>query len=45
MEIDVDEVKNDMANRIVIDSTITISPKTKFKPGYEATMKELGSIE
>jgi flavin reductase (DIM6/NTAB) family NADH-FMN oxidoreductase RutF len=41
LEIDVEEVKNDMAYRIVIESGITIHAKDKYKPWYEAAMAEL----
>ncbi|MEE8390401.1 MAG: hypothetical protein V3S14_06340 [Anaerolineae bacterium] len=44
LEIDVEEVKNDMAYRIVIDSAITISARAKYKPWYDAAMSELESI-
>jgi hypothetical protein len=45
LEIDIEEVKNDMAYRVVIDSAITISAKAKYQPWYEATMRELGNTE
>ncbi len=44
LEIDVEEVKNDMAYRIVIDSAITISAREQFKPWYDAAMRELEGI-
>ena len=44
LEIDVEEVKNDMAYRIVIDSAITISAREKHKPWYDAAMRELESV-
>ncbi len=44
-DIDIQEVKNDMAYRIVIDSAITIHAKDRFKPWYEATMAELEGME
>lgn len=44
LEIDVEEVKNDMARRCVIDSAITISPKVEYQSWYKAIMTELGNI-
>ena len=44
LEIDVKEVKNDMAYGIVIDSAITISAREKHKPWYDAAMRELESV-
>lgn len=44
LEIDVEEVKNDMAYRIVIDNAITISAREKHKPWYNAAMRELESF-
>ncbi len=41
IDIDIEEVKNDMAYRIVIDNGITIHAKDQFKPWYEAAMAEL----
>ena len=41
LEIDVEEVKNDMAYRIIIDSAITIHARDKYKPWYDAAMAEL----
>ena len=44
LEIDVEEVKNDMAYRIVIEGTITISAKDEYKHWYEAAMRELEAV-
>jgi hypothetical protein len=44
LEIDIDEVKNDMAYRIAIDSGISIHSREKFKPWYEAAMAELEAV-
>jgi predicted pyridoxine 5'-phosphate oxidase superfamily flavin-nucleotide-binding protein len=44
LEVDIEEVKNDMAYRIVIDSAIAISAKEQFQPWYDALMTELGSV-
>ncbi len=44
LEIDVEKVKNDMAYRVVIESTITISARDQFKPWYDAAMRELESL-
>jgi hypothetical protein len=44
LEIDVEEVKNDMAYRIVIDSAIVISAKDKYKPWYDEVMAELENV-
>ena len=44
LEIDIESVKNDMAYRINIDSGIEITPKSAFKPWYEAVMTELDAI-
>jgi hypothetical protein len=41
LEIDIEEVKNDMAYRIVIDSSISITPRQKYKAWYEEIMREL----
>lgn len=41
VDIDILEVKNDMAYRIKIDSGIKIHAKDQFKPWYEAAMAEL----
>jgi flavin reductase (DIM6/NTAB) family NADH-FMN oxidoreductase RutF len=41
LEIDIEEVKNDMAYRIVVETGITISAKEKYKPWYDAAMAEL----
>ncbi len=45
LEIDIEEVKNDMAYRIVIDSAITISAKEQFRTWYDALMSEMGSFD
>ena len=44
LEIDIEEVKNDMAYRIVIESGIEISAKEKYKPWYDAAMAELETM-
>jgi hypothetical protein len=44
LEIDVEEVKNDMAYRIVVESGIGIVPKERHKPWYDAVMAELGDM-
>jgi hypothetical protein len=44
LEIDVEEVKNDMAYRIVVESGIGIVPKERHKPWYDAVMTELGDM-
>jgi flavin reductase (DIM6/NTAB) family NADH-FMN oxidoreductase RutF len=44
LEIDVEEVKNDMAYRIVIESEITIAAREEHKQWYEAAMGELEAI-
>ena len=41
LEIDVEEVKNDMVYRAVIDSGITIHAKEKHQSEYDAAMAEL----
>jgi flavin reductase (DIM6/NTAB) family NADH-FMN oxidoreductase RutF len=41
LEIDVQEVKNDMAYRIVIESGIAIHAREKYRPWYETAMAEL----
>jgi hypothetical protein len=41
LEIDIEEVKNDMAYRIEIDSGITVRAKDRFKPWYDAIMAEM----
>ena len=45
VEIDVEEVKNDMAYRVIIEGTITISAKERFKPWYDAAMREVESLQ
>jgi hypothetical protein len=45
IDIDVEQVKNDMAYRIVIDNGITIHAKTPFEYWYETTMSELEEFE
>jgi hypothetical protein len=44
IDIDIEEVKNDMAYRIVVDSGISIHAREKFKPWYDAVIAELESI-
>jgi flavin reductase (DIM6/NTAB) family NADH-FMN oxidoreductase RutF len=44
LEIDVEEVKNDMPYRIIIESAVTISAREKYKPWYDAAMDELESV-
>jgi flavin reductase (DIM6/NTAB) family NADH-FMN oxidoreductase RutF len=41
LEIDVEEVKNDMAYRIVVESGIAIHAKEEYQPWYETAMAEL----
>jgi hypothetical protein len=41
LEIDIEEVKNDMAYRIVIDNGNTIHVKDRFKAWYDAIMAEM----
>jgi len=41
LEIDVQEVKNDMAYRIVIESGIAIHAREPYQPWYETAMAEL----
>ena len=45
LEIDVEEVKNDMAYRIVVESGIEIVAKEAHRPWYDAAMAELGDME
>jgi hypothetical protein len=45
LDIDVEEVKNDMAYRIVIESGIKIVARERHKPWYDAVMAELGDVE
>jgi hypothetical protein len=45
LDIDVEEVKNDMAYRVVVESGIEIVPKEKHKPFYSAAMDELNDRE
>ena len=45
LEIDVEEVKNDMAYRIVVESGIEIYAKDKYKPWYDAAMAELEDMD
>lgn len=41
LEIDIHQVKNDMAYRIEIESGIAISAKEKFKPWHGVAMAEM----
>lgn len=43
-DIDIEEVKNDMAYRIVVESGISIHAREKFIPWYGAAMAELDSL-
>ena len=43
-EIDIEEVKKDMAYKIVIDSGIEITAKDEHKPWYDAAMEELEAV-
>jgi hypothetical protein len=45
VEIDVEQVKNDMAYRVLIEGGIEIVPKEKHKPWYSAVMAELGEMD
>jgi hypothetical protein len=45
LEIDVQEVKNDMVYRIVIESGIEIVPKERHQPWYSAVMAELEAVD
>ena len=45
LEIDVEEVKNDMVYRIVVESGITIHAKPQHEPWYDAAMAELEDLE
>jgi hypothetical protein len=44
LEIDVEEVKNDMAYRVVIESAIEISAREKHRDWYEIAMRELETL-
>jgi flavin reductase (DIM6/NTAB) family NADH-FMN oxidoreductase RutF len=44
LDIDVEEVKNDMAYRIVIENGIEIHAKEKYKPWYDGAMAELEAM-
>jgi Pyridoxamine 5'-phosphate oxidase len=45
LDIDIEQVKNDMAYRIVIESGIIISAKERFQSWYDAAMAELEDVE
>jgi hypothetical protein len=45
LEIDVKEVKNDMAYTIIVENGIKTVPKERHKPRYDALMAELGTRE
>jgi hypothetical protein len=45
LEIDVDQVKNDMVYRVVVESGIEIVAKERHKPWYDAVMAELEEVE
>jgi hypothetical protein len=44
LEIDVEEVKNDMVYRIIVDSGIEIVAKERHKPWYDQVMGELEAV-
>jgi hypothetical protein len=44
LEIDVEEVKNDMVYRIVVESGIEIVPKARHRPWYSAVMAEMAEM-
>jgi len=44
LDIEIEEVKNDMAYRIVIESGVEIAPKERHKPWYSAAMAELSNV-
>jgi len=44
VEIDVEEVKNDMARSIVVETGITISAREKFRDWFEAGLAELDEM-
>ena len=45
LEIDVEEVKNDMAYRVLVEGGIEIVPKERHRPWYSAVMAELADME
>lgn len=44
LEIDIEEVKNDMIGRVVIDSPITISARDKFKKWFNDLIGEMDTL-
>jgi flavin reductase (DIM6/NTAB) family NADH-FMN oxidoreductase RutF len=44
LEIDVQEVKNDMVYRIVIESAVAIHAKEKYQSWYDGAMRELDAL-
>jgi len=44
LEIDIEEVKNDMIRRVVIDSPITISAHDKFKKWFDDLIGEMNTL-
>ncbi len=44
LEIDIEEVKNDMIRRVVIDSPITISAHDKFKGWFDDLIGEMDTL-
>ena len=44
LEIDIEEVKNDMIRRVVIDSPITISAHNKFKGWFDDLIGEMDTL-
>lgn len=44
IEIDIEEVKNDMVRRVVIDSPITISAHDKFKKWFDDLIGEMDTL-
>jgi hypothetical protein len=44
LEIDIEEVKNDMIRRVVIDNPITISARDKFKKWFDNLIGEMEAM-
>jgi len=40
-DIDVEEVKNDMVRRVIIESTVTISVPKQYRSWFEASLGEV----
>ena len=45
MEIDIEEVKNDMVRRLVIESGVTVSVKERFTGWFDSVLGEIEGMQ